>query len=160
MKKVLIAGLLMFGISLSANADVWRWTDAEGRTHFVDTMTPIYTWIDEFGKHHYGDTPDHEDAVSVQLVWHSPGSTEDLGDVGGAGADADFAYPGETEEDRAAREQAEAYYCERATQIYDSYVNAPQLYRTDEDGEREYLSKQDAATTIAETRARKDELCQ
>ena len=60
----------------------------------------------------------------------------------------------------AKREQAEAYYCKRATEIYDSYLNAPQLYRTNEKGEREYLSKKEAAATIAETKAKRDELCQ
>jgi hypothetical protein len=138
---------------------VWRWIDAEGNTHFVDTKTAIYTWTDEFGKYFYSDTPDHEDAVSVELVWHSPGSLASVAEDGDEAESEDGAYPGESEKDRAARKQAEAYYCERATEIYDSYVNAPQLYRTDENGEREYLSKQEAQKMIAETRARKDELC-
>jgi opacity protein-like surface antigen len=157
MKKFLIACLLVTILSTSVNADVWRWVDAEGRTHFVDTDTAIYTWTDEFGKHHYSDTPDHEDAVSVVLFWHAPGSVEDLGKD--SETEDGYAYPGETNEDRAKREAAEAYYCKRATEIYESYINAPQLYRTSEDGEREYLSKKDAAKAIAETRARKDELC-
>ena len=59
----------------------------------------------------------------------------------------------------ATREQAEAYYCKQASDIYDSYVNAPRLYKTNENGERVYLSKEEAAKTIAETRAQKDELC-
>ncbi len=70
-----------------------------------------------------------------------------------------YAFPGETAEDRAEREKAEAYYCKRATEIYESYLNAPQLYRTGEGGEREYLSKKDAAATIADTKMKKDELC-
>ena len=70
-----------------------------------------------------------------------------------------YAFPGETAEERAEREKAEAYYCKRATEIYDSYLNAPQLYRTDENGEREYLSKNDAAATIAETKDKMNELC-
>jgi hypothetical protein len=143
MKNLLTVCVLMFGFSMTASADIWKWVDANGKTHFVDTMTPIYTWIDELGKIHYSDTPDHEDAVSVQLVWHSTGSLD----------------PGETAEQRAEREKAEAYYCKRATEIYDSYVNAPQLYRTDANGEREYLSKEEAAKTIAETRAKKDAIC-
>ena len=157
MNRLLTVCLLIFGLSLTASADVWMWVDANGKTHFVDTMKPIYMWTDENGKVHYSDTPDHEDAVSVELVWHSEGTLEDVAD---ADETADgYAYPGETAEDRAERERAEAYFCKRATEIYDSYVNAPQLYRTGEDGEREYLSKADAAKTIAETRAKKDELC-
>ena len=157
--KILLAFLsLTFGICSLANADVWKWVDANGKTHFVDTMKPIYTWVDEFGKAHYADTPGHEDAVSVELVWHSSGTLEDVEgeeDESGSG----YAYPGETAEERAEREKAEAYYCKRATEIYDSYKNAPQLYRTNEAGEREYLSKKEAAATIAETKAKMDELC-
>jgi hypothetical protein len=142
----------------AAQADVWMWTDSSGQTHFVDTDTPIYAWVDENGDYHYSDTPEHEDAVSVRLVWISGGTIEDVQkaeDESGAG----YAYPGETPEDRARRENAEAYHCERATEIYESYVNAPRLYKTDEAGERVYLSKEEAARTIAETRAQKDEVC-
>ncbi|MEJ2128428.1 MAG: DUF4124 domain-containing protein [Woeseiaceae bacterium] len=158
MNRLIATIILLFGICLGANADVWKWVDVDGKTHFVDTMKPIYTWRDEFGKVHYADTPGHEDAVSVELVWHSSGTLQDLEgekDESGSG----YAYPGETAEERAEREKAEAYYCKRATEIYDSYKNAPQLYRTNEAGEREYLSKKEAATTIAETKAKMDELC-
>ena len=159
MTRILTTLLLLTGLCLSAHADVWKWVDADGKTHFVDTIKPIYTWVDEFGKAYYSDTPDHEDAVSVELVWHSPGTLADVGDSADESEAGGSAYPGETAEERAEREKAEAYYCKRATEIYDSYVNAPQLYRTDESGEREYLSKQEAAATIAETKAKRDELC-
>lgn len=160
MKRLLAAGVLIFGIAASADADVWKWVDARGNTHFVDTMKPIYTWADEFGKIHYSDTPEHEDAVSVELVWHSAGTLDDLKKPAASDASASgSADPDETEAERIEREQAEAYYCKRATEIYESYVNAPQLYRTNDGGEREYLSKKEAEQTIAETRQRMDELC-
>ncbi len=159
MKNILLIGVLVFGFVLTANADVWKWVDAEGKTHFVDTMTTIYTWVDETGEQHYSDTPDHEDAVAVDLVWHSKGSLADLDDTHDDQESGKSPYPGETAEQFAERQQAEEYYCRRATEIYDSYVNAPQLYRTNQEGEREYLSKQEKAKMIAETRAKKDELC-
>lgn len=155
MKTVVTALLIALACS-TAQADVWKWVDANGDTHFVDTMKAIYTWVDDSGDVHYSDTPDHEDAIAVQLVWYSEGTLDDLesdGDESGS------AYPGETAEERMQREQAEAYYCQRATEIYESYVNAPRLFRTNEDGEREYLDGAEAAKTIAETRERKDELC-
>lgn len=158
MNRFLVIVVLLAGFSAAAQADVWKWVDAEGKTHFVDTNTPIYTWVDESGDVHYSDKPDHEDAVSVELVWVSSGSlanAADETDKSGSG----YAYPGETPEERAEREKAEAYYCQRATEIYESYVNAPRLYKTNDSGEREYLSKEEAAKTIAETRAQKDELC-
>jgi hypothetical protein len=158
MNKFLVILILLAGFTAAAQADVWKWVDAEGKTHFVDTNTAIYTWVDESGDVHYSDTPDHEDAVAVQLMWVSKGTLADIeegADESGSGS----AYPGETPEERAAREKAEEYYCKRATEIYDSYVNAPRLYKTNDSGEREYLSKEEAAATIAETRAQKDELC-
>lgn len=159
MNKSLTICLLVMGFSLTANADVWKWVDDAGSTHFVDTMTAIYTWTDEDGERHYSDTPGHEDAVSVDLVWHSSGTLADLEESGEDSGSDGNAYPGELEVDRLERERAEAYYCKRATEIYESYLDAPQLYRTDENGEREYLSKQDSAKTLAETRAKRDELC-
>ena len=156
MKTLLAILVLTIGLSVPAAADVWKWVDASGKTHFVDTMKPIYTWLDEFGKRHYSDTPGHEDAVSVQLVWHSGGTLDEVED---AESDDGYAYPGETAEERAEREAADAYYCKRATEIFESYVNAPRLYRTNDAGEREYLSEKQAAATIAETKAKMDELC-
>ena len=156
MTRLLTIFALTIGLSLPAAADVWKWVDASGKTHFVDTMKAIYTWVDENDKRHYADTPGHEDAVSVQLVWHSSGTLEDLEETE---TDDGYAYPGETAEERAEREAADAYYCKRATEIFESYVNAPRLYRTNDAGEREYLSEQDAAASVADTQARMDELC-
>ena len=162
MKRLLVLLLFTSGVSMNAAADVWMWVDADGNTHFVDTNRPIYTWVDEFGKVHYADTPDHEGAVSVQLKWVSSGTLEDVmarRNGGSAADDKGYAHPGETAEERAEREAAEAYYCKRATEIYESYVNAPDLYRTDENGERVYLTKDEAKATIAETKAKMDDLC-
>ena len=144
-----------------ANADVWKWVDVYGKTHFVDTMTTIYTWLDESGKVYYSDKPEHADAISVELVWHSSGGLDNREGSDGAGAthpekEID---PNESVSDRFEREAAEAYYCKRATEIYNSYVNAPKLYKTSADGEKEYLSEEEAAETLAETEARVAELC-
>ena len=157
MLRLIASIFVLLAFCSVADADIWKWVDANGKTHFVDTKTPIYTWRDESGKFHYSDTPDHEDAVSVELVWHSSGTLDDVDSESERGSG--YAYPGETAEARAEREQAEAYYCKRATEVYDSYVKAPQLYRTNEAGEREYLSKAEGDAIIAETKARVDELC-
>ncbi len=142
-----------------ADADVWKWVDGKGVTHYVETMKPIYTWVDEKGEVHYSDSPDHEDAVSVQLVWHAPGTLADLEKTGDDTASDDDVAPGESEVERAARKQAEAYYCKRATEIYESYLNAPKLYRTGADGEREFLSEEESKKIIDETKAAKEERC-
>lgn len=154
----LVTILLCLLASGVARSDVWKWVDAHGNTHFVDSDHAIYTWVDAYGKVHYSDKPGHEDAVSVQLVWHSAGSLDDVEQGQSAAPSAAEQDPDETPSERQEREQAEAYYCNRAREIYDSYRNAPRLYRT-VDGERQYLSDEQAADTLAETKARVDELC-
>jgi len=140
----------------SAAADIWKWVDADGETHFVDTSTSIFTWVED-GKIFYSDTPDHEDAIAVQLVWVSKGALDDKESA--ASSSDGYAFPGETPDERAEREDAEAYYCKRATEIYDSYKNAPRLYRTNDVGEREYLSEESAKATLNETKTKMDDLC-
>ena len=41
MNKVLTIITLTIGLSLPAVADVWKWVDATGKTHFVDTRKAI-----------------------------------------------------------------------------------------------------------------------
>jgi hypothetical protein len=151
--------LLVLGAT-TAQADLWKWVDVNGNTHFVDTQKPIFTWTDENGEVHYSDSPDHEGAVSVPLIWVSAGTLNDVREAASQNeSGSGEAYPGETPEMRAERELAEAYYCKRATEILDSFVSATRLYKTNEDGEREYLSKEEAARTIAESREQKDKAC-
>lgn len=152
LRVLLLVTLLCCG---SAVADVWMWVDDTGETHFVETNRPLFTWVDKNGKTFYSDKPDHEDAVLVQMTWISDGTIDDMK----AADESPGAYDGESDVDRAAREEEEARYCKRATEIYDSYVNAPRLYRTNEDGEREYLSKKEAEMTMAETKVKMKDLC-
>ncbi len=162
MKTVFLILLLTVGIAFNAAADVWQWVDVNGDTHYVDTNRPIYTWTDEYGKVYYSDKPDHADAVSVELIWVSAETLDEVkGDQGDKDGrrDGSSARPGETAEERAEREAAEAYYCKRATEIYESYLTAPKLYRTNDDGEREFLSDGEAAATIAQTKTQMDEIC-
>lgn len=156
---VLILSLICGG---SAVADVWTWEDSSGNTHYVETSTAIYTWTDESGRAFYSDSPDHEDAVAVLLVWFSKGTLRDLKT---SVADVRDTVPPESEESdeqqqlRLAREADNAHNCKRVTEIYDSYRKAPRLYRTNEDGEKEYLSKSASRTTIRETKAKVREFC-
>jgi len=163
MKKSTALELLLSCLSFSANADIWKWQDENGKTHFVDSNSAIYTWLDEFGKRHYADVPGDESAVSVELVWHSEGNLANLQSgppVAAQAGGGKEAYPDETPEERFEREQAEAYYCKRAQEIYDSYLNAPRLFETRDDGTRHYLSAEESGKVLLETKQRVDELCQ
>ena len=148
--------LLSVFVCGGALADIWKWVDANGETHYVDTNTAIFTWVED-GRTFYSDTPDHEDAVAVQLVWVSKGTLDDLKSA--AESSDGYAFPGETPEERAEREKTEAHFCKRATEIYASYINAPRLYRTNKSGEREYLSKKDVKATLTDTKSKMNDLC-
>ncbi|NQV85812.1 MAG: DUF4124 domain-containing protein [Woeseiaceae bacterium] len=146
-----------------AAADIWKWIDADGNTHFVSTKTAIYTWT-ESERVFYSDTPDHEDAVLVQLIWHSKGTIIDaestLADMESAAESSDgYAFQGETPAERQEREAAEAHHCKRVTEIYKSYENAPRLYRSNAAGEREYLSAKESKATMDETKQKVDDAC-
>lgn len=139
----------------AASADVWRWVDPNGKTHYVDSNKAIYVWLDETGRVFYSDKKDHDAAVLVQLIWHSAGTLADV-DETDSGAVSEF---DESDEDRVAREAEKAKNCKRAQEIYDSYLNAPRLYRTGEDGEKEYLNDREARKEIAATKTKVDEVC-
>lgn len=159
MKKLTAITILIFAFCTGANADVWTWVDIKGGIHFVDTVIPIYTWLDEYGRVYFTDKPGHENATRVKLLWHSSGSlAETTADEIQEDTGSD-PYPGETDEERLDREMAEAYYCKQSSEIHETYINAPRLFRTTEDGQREYLSDEEAATTIAESEAKVKEWC-
>ena len=143
-----------------ARADIWTWVDADGVLHYVNSDTPIWTWVDGDGLVHYSDKPEHEDAVRVALVWYSSGKLPEQQQIQAefSRAEPDID-PNETEEERAEREAAEAYYCKQAKKIYETYLAAPSLYRHTADGEREYLSQEEAAAKLEETLLRVEELC-
>lgn len=157
----LTIAVIFLGFSLSANADVWRWTDMSGVVRYVTSTKALYTWSDEMGKVHYSDSPDHEDAIRVELVWHANGNQvyKDGRSMVADNAKARNATDMESDTDRLAREEEETRYCQRAKEVYDSYVNAPRLYNTDEKGEREYLKPYETRKLLTETRATVEELC-
>ena len=138
-----------------ANADVWRWVDANGDSHFVDSNLAMYTWQDKQGKVYYSDKPDHEDAVRVQLMWHSKGSLAEAGKLSDDKQGEVVATAAET----GTREAVVAKNCERAKQILSSYENAPKLYRTNEAGGREILDEAEFAATLADAKEKTKLLC-
>lgn len=86
----------------------------------------------------------------MQLDWHSPGIIADL-EEGDVAAESE---PVGSDEQRAERLEAEKRYCQRVAEIHDSYVNAPRMYKSNENAER-VLESTDA---LADCRSRYTEL--
>lgn len=142
MKELIAIALLVFGPYLAANADIWK-------------------WVDEHGNVHYSDTPAREYVANAERVSYTPGgwSASPPGNSRTNTSRGNDIDPRETPEEEQAREDAQAYYCNQAKDIYHSYVDAPRLYRTSEDGEREYLSEKETAAAVASAKASVAEWC-
>ena len=155
MRRAAIA-LLACSLCATAHADIWKWVDQFGETHFVDSNRSIYTWL-EAGEVHFSDKPDHPGAQRVELAWHSSGSLSDADKV--VVSRDPNAVPGETAEQATERRAAEAYYCSQARDILKTYQSASQLFKTQENGERYFLTAEESAAAIAEAQAGVDEFC-
>ncbi len=143
---ILLLGLLF---SSAATADMWKWVDANGAAHYVDSNRPIYTWTDSTGRVHYGDTPGHADAVLVELVRMSSGPPRSA-----ASNDSPFGNAAAP-----SRDAVVAQNCTRANQILAMYMNSQQLYRTNDAGEREILSDAERQAMIVEAQEKTTYLC-
>lgn len=154
--RIAIITVLLFGAN--ATADVWSWEDAKGVKHYVDTTTPIFTWVDESGRVFYSDTPGHVGAVAVQLVWHSSGTLGELSEAANEDPEG-LAFPAETPEQREEREAAEEHLCEHARDAFDAYKTAERLYRTNDAGEKEYLSKRQIRATMKDAESSVKKFC-
>lgn len=144
---ILLLGLLF---ASAADADMWKWVDASGTVHYVDSNRPIYTWTDSSGRAHYGDTPGHESAVLVELVRISSSPSRNA---------ASTSSPRTGDEAAPSREAMVARNCTRANQILATYRSAPQLYRTNDAGERELLSDAERQAMIVEAQEKTSYLC-
>ena len=142
MKRLFVISLLFFGLCFNAQADIWKWVDDQGNVH-------------------YSDTPTRENAKNAERV----GSTSSKQPVSRSREKVDVTNRSDdidaeeaTEEGREGKD-AQAYYCKRAKDIYGSYVSAPRLYRSSDDGQREYLSDAEMAAAIANAKASVEEWC-
>ena len=144
---LLLLGLLF---SSAANADMWKWVDANGTSHYVDSNRPIYTWTDSTGRAHYGDTPGNANAVLVELVRISSGPSRSAPSTSSS-AWGNTAAP--------SRDAMVAQNCTRANQILALYRSSPQLYRTNAAGEREVLSDSERQAMIVEAQEKTSYLC-
>ena len=118
----------------------------------VAASAELYKWVDENGDVHFGDRPQHSNAGRIELAYAAGNEARRSG--GDAETSADESAAAKSE-----RERAEAYFCKQATEAYESYKSAPSLYETDEDGERRYLSDDEIADLLADTKSKIAEWC-
>ncbi len=141
-QKRLFIGALIFGLTTTAIAEV-------------------YTWRDENGVLHYGDKPGSDNAELVEIQTSRTNRSQ-VAERYAAARESRAATSNDYQEAQASAAAAEeaagvsaqekAAACTKARETLSNYINARRLYKTDDNGNREYLDSKaiDAARTTAE----------
>lgn len=104
----------------------------------------MYKWVDEQGIVHFGDRPQHVTALGMaKPTFPAPAVADQTADDNTQTQDA----------------QTVEEYCAEVRDMYDDYVSAPSLYKTNEKGQREYLSARESRRLIGDLKARLAESC-
>lgn len=124
----------------------------------------VYRWVDEDGKVHFSDTPPNEDAERLPIETR-PTDLESvlekrierrhhLDEL-----DKDRAHEAETESERAAYAARRAESCRQARERVASIESARRLSRVDEDGNRIQYDDEQRARALAEARRQVADWC-
>ncbi len=148
MKKL---ALILLGLSvwIGANAAIWMWTDADGLVHYSDypaAENAVLLEIESKPTDQAAIARQREETIALERERRK-------GDRLRREADAE-----ESTQKMEDRQSAKAK-CDKAKEIYDTYYNAPRLFKPTADGGREYLSSEETDALRAKARADIDEWC-
>lgn len=142
----LTIGLL--AMAATAGADIYRWTDAQGRVHYSDRPAA------ENAEHVAISRPTNPQTVAQrnEATQERLQKTENKEQQ----QQADQATAKAVQEDVA---KTRAEQCEKAKKDYKVTVESQRLYRVGKDGERQYLTDTEIAESRINARKAMDELC-
>ena len=148
MKKLVII-LLGLSVSIGASAAIWMWTDADGVIHYSD-----YPAVENAVLLDIESKPTDRAAIAEQR-------RETIALERERQKGERLRRKADTEESALQKEdrQTAKANCEKAREIYDTYYNAPRLYKPTADGGREYLSADEMDALRAKAKANIDEWC-
>ncbi len=138
MKKLALI-LLGLSISIGASAAVWMWTDADGVVHYSDYPADEGAVLIEIES-----KPTNRAAIAEQRE-----KTIALEHERQQGNRLRREEKAEEKDQRKIDRKLAKEKCATARERYDTYYNAPRLYRTTEDGGFEYLSSEEIDTLRA-----------
>jgi len=149
-KNILLPGALL-ALALAsplALAQVYKWTDANGQVHYSDRGPPDATQVK-------GPTPPNQQTAPAAPAAR-PANAPAPGTIGTAPPAASSEQARQVQRDVAA---ARAEQCKEARENYEKSVRAQRMYKTNEKGEREYMSVQDADAARLQLKASVDSFC-
>lgn len=124
-------------------------------------LAQIYKWTDANGQVHYADRPASDRATeirpSVPTAQATPATpSPNAGQIGTENAAVTSEQVRAVQQERARLRDEQ---CKQATEAYDKALRAARIYRTNDKGEREFLSAAEADATRAQLRAERDSSC-
>jgi len=128
LQRLLFSGLILAGALTAAQADVYRWVDEKGESHYSDQWTPGAVVV-KTNKVHPGSNDNSEQKTMTAA---NARTSEKLSDEDNARA---------VQQDVAHRRAA---LCKQARDEYSRAITSRKLYKNDKDGERQYMSDTEA----------------
>ena len=148
MRRVPLLSMVGLMLALSAGsgrADVWKWVDADGHAQYSDRWVPGAQLIKS--EHGHATSSGGFDDDSRKLAERSAEISAQLDQQAAARA---------VEKDRTAARNEQ---CKQAKDHYEKTIQARRIYRTGKDGEREYLSDEEADQQRLQARLDMQQAC-
>src|SRR5688572_4383711 len=141
MRRIAITALVLIGAATLAQADVYRWTDEQGRVHYSDRWVPNSELVKVDQSHENA-----QDAAARRAAEQNKLSTSN--EVLAARKSQEAAAQSVKQDVTKARNEQ----CAKAKEDYEKSIQARRLFREAKNGEREYLT--DAQADEARVQAR------
>jgi hypothetical protein len=145
MFRILASAAVLIGAMTAAHADVYRWTDAQGHVQYSDRWVPGSTLIK--GTSHYPGVPQAPATDQAKLAASDANVNQQL---------AQRETEKTVKQDVAA---TRAEQCKKATAAYDKAIQSRRLYKEGKDGQREYVSDQEADAYRAKLLSERQQVC-
>ena len=142
MKRVLLCALLM-GWSAMASAVVYKWVDAQGKLQYGDRPPDgVHAEVVELLGTHYG----HSTANTTVSGADKPAAPPPMANDAKKAVDSDVS-------------QARDKQCAEAQDRYKRLIEGRRLYKTGENGERQYLTSDEIDSERVNAKRDVDEVC-
>ena len=145
MFRILAIAATLVGIATAAHADVYRWTDAQGRVQYSDRWVPGSTLIKSTSTRPAAEAPAQSDQQKL------------------AASNSNLAQQQAQRETEQAVKQdvaaSKAEQCKKVSDAYQKSIESRRLYKEGKNGEREYVSDQEADAYRAKLLSERKEIC-
>ncbi len=128
MFRILAIAAALLGLASVAQADVWRWTDPNGTTHYSDNWVPGSVLVKTDARGGAYSTPGAPPAPNANASEPTDAAQAER-DKRAVASDVS---------------KVQADQCKKAREAYDTAIATRRIYKQGQNGERQYLSEADA----------------